>query len=183
VLVFVVIDLVSALLLLSALYLVWNERKEYHSIGIILPSLALVTLGRFCDVLLEHPSLRQANPFALSPATYEVLFAALGNIADALGIFALIFGFVRIIKHERASAQFIYQLESFLPICSYCRKYRTDDDKWLPIEKYLKENTGRTLTHGICPDCNARIRAEHFGRRPSLEHDARILLHPALIAT
>jgi hypothetical protein len=161
----VMIDLVSALLLLWAFYLIWKEKKSFYSIGMALPAVALLTLGRFCDIFLEHPGLRHSSPFGMSAASYEALFAALGNVADVFGILLLVLSFVAIIKHEQQSALLIDQLETFLPICTYCKKYRTKNNEWLPIEKYLKENTGRQLTHGICPDCSARIRAQHLGRK------------------
>ena len=96
-----------------------------------------------------------------------MLVAVLGNKGDVLGIFFLILGFVGKIRHEKKSAQLIDQLESFVGICSYCNKYRTEDNEWLPIEKYIKDNTGRKLTHGICPECNAKVRAAYFGKEHS----------------
>ena len=131
----------------------------------VLPAVALLALGRLCDIMLEHPSLRQSSHFGLSSYGYEVLFSSLGNIADVIGIFFLILGFVAVIRHEQSSAKLIDQLETFLPICSYCKKYRTESNEWLPIEKYLQENTGRQLTHGICPECSVKVRAEWFGKK------------------
>ena len=47
----------------------------------------------------------------------------------------------------------IRQLQSILPICSYCRKIREDDDTWVSIEKHIKQKTDTAFSHGICPDC------------------------------
>ncbi len=158
--IFVGIDLVSALLLLLAFYLIWREKKSYYSIRMVLPAVALLALGRICDILLEHPTLRQSSPFGLSPSAYDILFASLGNVADVTGIFFLILAFIAIIRHEQKSAKLIDQLETFLPICWYCKKYRTEEDEWLPIEKYLNDNSRRKLTHGVCPECYAKVQAE-----------------------
>jgi len=165
VLIFVAIDLVTALLLLGAFTLIWREKKNHRSIRAALPAVALLAAGRVCDVLLEHPGLRKLPPFGMTPATYEVIVAAAGNLADVLGVLFLVVGFRAIVTFQEKTNQFISQLETFLPICSYCKKYRTEDDEWLPIEKYLKESTGRKLTHGICPECNARIREEFLRKR------------------
>ncbi len=163
----VAIDLVSALLLVWAFYLIWKEKRNYYSIKNGLPAVALLALGRMCDILLEHPSLRQSNLFGLSPTSYEVFFAVLGNLADVLGILFLVLGFTAMIRHEQDSVKLIGQLENLLPICSYCKKYRTDGNEWLPIEKFLNDNTGRKLTHGICPECHAKIREEYIGKKPT----------------
>jgi DNA-binding response OmpR family regulator len=48
----------------------------------------------------------------------------------------------------------IHQLKDLIPICSYCRKIRTDDDKyWQSVEAYIGEHTGSNFTHGMCPEC------------------------------
>jgi sigma-B regulation protein RsbU (phosphoserine phosphatase) len=51
----------------------------------------------------------------------------------------------------------VKQLESYLPICGYCKKVRDDGEYWREIEAYLSERKGTLLTHGICPDCYDRM--------------------------
>jgi sigma-B regulation protein RsbU (phosphoserine phosphatase) len=45
------------------------------------------------------------------------------------------------------------QLQGILPICSYCRKIRQDDETWIPIEEHIKQKTDTSFSHSICPDC------------------------------
>jgi DNA-binding response OmpR family regulator len=47
----------------------------------------------------------------------------------------------------------IKTLQGLLPICSYCKKIRNDQDYWRQIETYVAEHTQAEFTHGICPDC------------------------------
>ncbi|MEO7414530.1 MAG: response regulator [Opitutaceae bacterium] len=47
----------------------------------------------------------------------------------------------------------VKELESFLPICGYCKKIRDDQNYWQQIEHYLHERTGAAFSHGVCPDC------------------------------
>lgn len=47
----------------------------------------------------------------------------------------------------------VRQLESCLPICSYCKNVRDDQDYWQHIEAYLHRHTGTSFSHGVCPDC------------------------------
>jgi sigma-B regulation protein RsbU (phosphoserine phosphatase) len=54
----------------------------------------------------------------------------------------------------------IHQLQDLIPICAYCRKIRTDDNYWQIVEVYIAEQTGSNFTHGMCPDCAARMMAE-----------------------
>ena len=44
-------------------------------------------------------------------------------------------------------------LQSLLPICSYCRKIRDEKNAWQGLEEYLHQHTDILFTHGICPHC------------------------------
>ena len=51
----------------------------------------------------------------------------------------------------------VRQLEQFLPICSYCKKIRDDQNYWTQIESYINERTGTDFSHSVCPDCYTRV--------------------------
>ncbi len=55
----------------------------------------------------------------------------------------------RIIDYTRQ----VRQLESFLPICSYCKNVRDDKNYWQRIETFLHARTGTNFSHGVCPEC------------------------------
>ena len=56
--------------------------------------------------------------------------------------------------------------EKFLPICMYCKKIRDDGDTlpgkgaWLDAGEYLSKKGGLCLSHGCCPDCYDKHRAD-----------------------
>jgi len=58
----------------------------------------------------------------------------------------------------------VQQLESFLPICSYCKKVRDDRDYWQQIEGYIESRTKTQFSHGICPECYRQIMSGSVGR-------------------
>lgn len=47
----------------------------------------------------------------------------------------------------------ITTLEELLPICSYCKRVRNDQDYWEQVESYFTERTGSMFSHSICPSC------------------------------
>ncbi len=49
------------------------------------------------------------------------------------------------------------QLEELLPICSYCKKIRDDQNYWQQIEGYINQHTGSEFSHSVCPDCYTRV--------------------------
>ncbi|HEX2101526.1 MAG TPA: response regulator [Candidatus Synoicihabitans sp.] len=51
----------------------------------------------------------------------------------------------------------VRQLEAFLPICSYCKKIRDDQNYWTQIESYINERTGTDFSHSVCPECYNRV--------------------------
>ena len=51
----------------------------------------------------------------------------------------------------------VRQLEELLPICSYCKKIRDDQNYWQQMEGYINERTGSEFSHSVCPECYTRV--------------------------
>jgi DNA-binding response OmpR family regulator len=47
----------------------------------------------------------------------------------------------------------IKRLSGLLPICSYCKRIRSDQNYWEQVESYIAEHTDAQFSHGICPSC------------------------------
>jgi hypothetical protein len=47
-------------------------------------------------------------------------------------------------------------LEGILPICSFCRRIRDDDDRWESLEQYVHDHSDTRFSHGLCPTCAER---------------------------
>jgi hypothetical protein len=43
-----------------------------------------------------------------------------------------------------------------LPVCAWCGRIR-EDNEWHHPEELPASRYGRTLTHGICPDCARQV--------------------------
>ncbi len=54
----------------------------------------------------------------------------------------------------------IDKLEGMLPICSYCKKVRRDDNYWEQIEEYVSQRVTTRFSHSICPDCFEKVMEE-----------------------
>jgi DNA-binding response OmpR family regulator len=52
------------------------------------------------------------------------------------------------------------QLRGLLPICSYCKRIRDDNQYWQQVEGYIAEHSDAQFSHGICPSCYERVSAE-----------------------
>ncbi len=47
----------------------------------------------------------------------------------------------------------IVELQRMIPICSVCKKVRTEHDAWQRVERYFHEHWNLRFSHGYCPEC------------------------------
>jgi phosphoserine phosphatase RsbU/P len=60
----------------------------------------------------------------------------------------------RVRELEEALAK-VKTLNGLLPICSYCKRIRNDQNYWQQVEAYVADHSDAEFTHGICPECYA----------------------------
>jgi sigma-B regulation protein RsbU (phosphoserine phosphatase) len=63
---------------------------------------------------------------------------------------------VRVVELERALSR-VKQLQGLLPICSYCKKVRDDQNYWQQVDSYISKHSEVEFSHGICPECYDRL--------------------------
>lgn len=75
----------------------------------------------------------------------------------------------RVIEHLEESNRTVQNaheeiktLRGLLPICMYCKNIKTDDEKWIPIEQYIRQQSGADFSHGLCPSCYRKHYAELY---------------------
>jgi DNA-binding response OmpR family regulator len=64
-----------------------------------------------------------------------------------------------ILKLQEALAE-IKTLKGFIPICASCKKVRDDEGYWNQLEAYISKRTDAVFSHGLCPECADKYRAE-----------------------
>ena len=47
----------------------------------------------------------------------------------------------------------VKQLQGLLPMCSYCKRIRDDQNYWQQVESYISVHSGVQFSHSYCPDC------------------------------
>nr|WP_246325451.1 hypothetical protein [Dissulfurirhabdus thermomarina] len=63
----------------------------------------------------------------------------------------------------QAALEEVRTLSGFLPICSACKKVRDDKGYWRQIEEYVTEHSEAQFSHGLCPECLARLYPQYCG--------------------
>ena len=51
-------------------------------------------------------------------------------------------------------------LHGIVPVCSNCKKIRTDDGYWQKVEVYVCDHTEAEYSHGICPERTKKLYPE-----------------------
>ena len=59
----------------------------------------------------------------------------------------------RLVGELQSALAEVKVLRNILPMCSYCRRVRDDDDYWHSVEAYIARHTHTRFSHGICPSC------------------------------
>lgn len=113
-------------------------------------------------VLLAVLTLNGRKPFQLDPEDERLLESFGGQAALAIRNASLYAaeGAARQVA-ERALAE-VKRLQGMLPICSYCKKIRNDQNSWEQLESYISEHSHATFSHGICPDCRNTVVAREL---------------------
>ena len=109
--------------------------------------LLLANLNALVDSV-SHPEIPYFDPEHL----------IVGGITGAVG--AILFGLMMLyMRHFEKALKKIETLETFIPICSQCRKIREPGSdpnniaSWKPLDLYISEKTTTEFSHGLCPDC------------------------------
>lgn len=59
----------------------------------------------------------------------------------------------RLVVELQAALAEVRTLQAILPVCSYCKKVRDDENYWHSVEGYIQTHTDTQFSHGICPSC------------------------------
>ncbi len=73
-----------------------------------------------------------------------------------------------IAKLQKALAE-VKTLSGLVPICGWCKKVRNDTGFWQSVEQYVGSRTDATFSHGICPECGEKFKAEILRANPDAE--------------
>jgi DNA-binding response OmpR family regulator len=100
-----------------------------------------------------------ADEYIVKPFDWNVLRA---RVRTGARIAALQQSLAARVDELQHALTMVKQLSGLLPICSYCKKIRRDDNYWQQLETYLSEHSEAEFSHGVCPDCFVTARQE-FG--------------------
>jgi DNA-binding response OmpR family regulator len=98
-----------------------------------------------------------ADDYVVKPFDPEELRA---RVAVGMRILSLQERLAERVAELQTALSNVKQLRGLLPICSYCKRIRGDDQYWQQVEGYIAEHSDAQFSHGICPTCYATVTAE-----------------------
>jgi DNA-binding response OmpR family regulator len=91
-----------------------------------------------------------ADDYIIKPADPDELRARVQTGRRIVELQARLAARVQELEEARSREK---RLQGLLPICSYCKKIRSDQNYWQQVEEYLSDHADVLFSHGICPDC------------------------------
>jgi phosphoserine phosphatase RsbU/P len=98
-----------------------------------------------------------ADDYVVKPFDPEELRA---RVSVGMRVLALQQKLAERVAELQAALASVKQLRGLLPICSYCKRIRGDDQYWQQVEGYISAHSDAQFSHGICPSCFATLSAE-----------------------
>jgi len=98
-----------------------------------------------------------ADDYVIKPFDPEELRA---RVAVGIRVLGLQQKLAERVTELQAALSNVKQLHGLLPICSYCKRIRGDDQYWQQVEGYIADHSEAQFSHGICPACYATVSAE-----------------------
>lgn len=62
----------------------------------------------------------------------------------------------RLVRELQDALGEVRALQEILPICSYCKRIRDDENYWHVVESYFTRHANARFSHSICPSCYAK---------------------------
>jgi len=72
----------------------------------------------------------------------------------------------RLIAELKEAMAQVKTLSGMIPICGWCKSVRNDKGYWSSVEQYVRTHTGATFSHGMCPACAEKFKAEILNSNP-----------------
>jgi hypothetical protein len=138
----------------------WRERNQFHSLTPYIIGALCITLARLLDVPVEVQSIPVPLIMGMGRPLFDTIITVVSDAADFLGLSFLVAGFIGTLHSLHSAEQHVKNLEQLLPMCAWCRRIKSPEGAWEPIERYLHDHGGPEVSHGVCPECATRLKAD-----------------------
>ncbi len=115
-----------------------------------LPPYMIILTVRTAKEDIVHALQNGADDYLTKPYDHDELISRIEVGFRMLRLQRKLLDNISDLKNANAHVK---SLQKILPICSYCRKIRNDQQYWASVESYVQEHLNINFSHGLCPDC------------------------------
>jgi len=135
-----------------------NNEKTKHT-----PIIFVTAMGYDSEYLKKGYS-SGAVDYMLKPVTPYILKSKVNIFLDLYNQKILINDQKKLLdkrnKELRKTLDEIRALQGLIPICAWCKNMRNDEGYWEKVEEYVGRISAAEFTHGICPECFKKMKAD-----------------------
>lgn len=124
--------------------------RRVHQSHALLPSHIILLTARNGKADIVHGLDAGADDYISKPFDREELRA---RVQVGVRLVELQWKLAERVDDLTHALQQVKHLQGLLPICSYCKKIRGDNNYWQQVESYISQHSEAQFSHGICPDC------------------------------
>jgi DNA-binding response OmpR family regulator len=95
-----------------------------------------------------------ANDYIFKPFNRDELYARVKVGETVVNLQQKLAAHVKELENALAEVQL---LQGILPICSYCKNIRDDQNYWQQLETFISNHSEAQFSHSICPPCYESI--------------------------
>jgi HAMP domain-containing protein len=70
----------------------------------------------------------------------------------------------KLINDLQQALNTIKKLQGILPICSSCKRIRTEEGNWTQLEAFIREHSEAEFSHSMCSDCGSKLYPNIFNK-------------------
>ena len=105
-----------------------------------------VWLATLCAGTLSLTRILHQMVFSRVPVPFDELADTLicFFVLELLALLTLLLG-----RQSRQMRQRVHALEGLLPICSFCKSIRNEQEEWVQLEHFMTQHSGAVFSHGL----------------------------------
>lgn len=135
--------LFRSLIFIFAAFMIFSQRSENKLAGKKLAAISMLLWGSYVLITAIWRII------SLTSLQFGIMTGL--HLLAAFGMVAMLVDRIRIRAEE--NEKLVNRLEGLLPICSYCKKIKDDNNQWQTLELYIEDRSAAEFSHGICPEC------------------------------
>jgi DNA-binding response OmpR family regulator len=124
--------------------------RRLRAIDTATPTYVILLTSRDADADIVEGLRSGADDYVTKPPNEDELLARVNVGRRVVGLQQMLADRVRRLEDALANVK---QLQGLLPICSYCKRIRDDQNYWQQVESYISVHSGVQFSHSYCPDC------------------------------